>query len=42
MFKVDKTQLTRVAEATLGHWTQGIVFSATDAPSSPGTWSRST
>lgn len=28
MFKVEKTQLTKVAEAKLGHWTQGIAFSA--------------
>ena len=28
VYKVDKTKLTRVAEAKLGHWTQGIAFSA--------------
>jgi hypothetical protein len=28
MFKVEKTQLTEVAEAKLGHWTQGIAFGA--------------
>jgi DNA-binding beta-propeller fold protein YncE len=28
IYKVDKTKLTRVAEAKLGHWTQGIAFSA--------------
>ena len=28
IYKVDKTKLTKVAEAKLGHWTQGIAFSA--------------
>jgi DNA-binding beta-propeller fold protein YncE len=28
MFKVDKTKLTKVAEAKLGHWSQGLAFSA--------------
>jgi DNA-binding beta-propeller fold protein YncE len=28
LFRIEGTKLTRVAEATLGHWTQGIAFSA--------------
>lgn len=28
IYKVEKTKLTKVAEAKLGHWSQGIAFSA--------------
>lgn len=28
MYKVEKTRLSKVAEATIGHWSQGIAFSA--------------